>query len=108
VVANVYDADVALGGRQFDIVYAGMGSLVWLPDVAAWASVASALVRPGGVLYLADGHPLSEILADDALTVVNSYFSSEPQIWNAPGTYATLTPRRQATPTMSGRTPLAR
>lgn len=90
VVANVYDAVDALAGRQFDIVYVGIGSLVWLPDVARWAKVAAELVRPGGILYLADGHPLSEILADDALTVVNSYFGAEPQIWDEPGTYADL------------------
>lgn len=65
VHANVYDSVEALNGRQFDIVYVGMGSLVWLPDVAGWACVVSRLVRPGGFLYLADGHPLSQVLADD-------------------------------------------
>ena len=90
VSANVYDAVDVFGGRQFDIVYVGIGSLVWLPDVPAWANVAAALVRPGGVLYLADGHPLTQILADDALTIVNSYFSDEPQVWDEPGTYADL------------------
>jgi SAM-dependent methyltransferase len=88
VAANVYDAVTALGGRQFDIVYVGMGSLVWLPDVSAWANVVAALVSPGEMLYLVDGHPLSEILADDTLTVANSYFSTEPQVWHDAGTYA--------------------
>ena len=90
VVANVYDAVAALGGRQFDIVYVGMGSLVWLPDVSRWARVAAALVRPGGVLYLTDGHPFIDMLASDTLTLVDSYFASQPQMYDEPGTYADL------------------
>ena len=90
VVANVFDAANALGGRQFDIVYVGGGSLVWLPDVPAWATIAAALVRPRGMLYLADGHPLSQILADDSLTIVNSYSSAEAQEWDEPGSYVNL------------------
>lgn len=88
LVSNVYDAVEALERRQFDIVYVGMGSLVWLPDTFAWASVVSRLVRPGGFLYLADGHPMSQVLADDTLTVANRYFAQEPERWDEPGTYA--------------------
>lgn len=90
VVANVYDAVAALERRQFDIVYVGIGSLCWLPDVAAWAAVVAALLRPGGRLYLADGHPFTATLADEDLTVANSYFSPVPQVWDEPGTYADL------------------
>ena len=90
VEANVYDAVEALGGRQFDIVYAGMGSLVWLPDTAGWVSVVSRLVRPGGFVYLADGHPIVQTLADDSLTIVRDYFSAEPERYDEPGTYAQM------------------
>lgn len=87
VHANVYDAVEALEGQRFDIVYVGVGSLVWLPDVPAWARVVAALLRPGGFLYLADGHPFTEILAGDSLTIEKSYASTEPQEWDEPGTY---------------------
>jgi SAM-dependent methyltransferase len=87
VCANVYDAGDVLAGEQFDLVYAGVGSLVWLPDAARWARVAASLLAPGGRLYLADGHPLSEVLADDSLVVENSYFGREPQVWDSQGTY---------------------
>ena len=30
VVSDVYDAAAALGGQRFDIVYTGIGALVWL------------------------------------------------------------------------------
>jgi 2-polyprenyl-3-methyl-5-hydroxy-6-metoxy-1,4-benzoquinol methylase len=90
VVSNVYDAAEALGERQFDIVYVGIGSLIWLPDVAAWAKVVARLLRPGGFLYLSDGHPMAQILADESLTVEHSYFATEPTRWEEPGTYADL------------------
>ena len=37
VVADVYDAVEALGGRTFDVVYTGIGALTWLPDIDRWA-----------------------------------------------------------------------
>lgn len=49
----------------FDIVFASYGVLTWIPDVAQWASVAAQFVRPGGFLYLLDGHPLPWLLDDD-------------------------------------------
>ena len=58
VHANVYDAAEALGGERFDVVYTGVGALNWLPDVRAWARVAAACLRPGGLLYLYEGHPV--------------------------------------------------
>lgn len=88
VTANVYDAVDALEHRQFDIVYVNMGSLVWLPDVPAWANVVAQLLRPDGRLYMLDGHPLSEVLADDTLTVENGYFSPEAITWDEGGSYA--------------------
>ncbi len=90
IAANVYDAVEALGGRQFDIVYVGIGSLVWLPDVEAWAHVVARLLRPGGFLYLSDGHPIAQTLADESLTIEHGYFATEPTRWDEPGTYADL------------------
>jgi SAM-dependent methyltransferase len=39
VVAELYDSPNALPGRQFDIVYTGVGALCWLPDIDGWAKV---------------------------------------------------------------------
>jgi SAM-dependent methyltransferase len=58
VQANVYDAVEALGYRTFDVIYTGKGALCYLPDLAAWAEVVARLLRPGGVLYLVEFHPL--------------------------------------------------
>jgi 2-polyprenyl-3-methyl-5-hydroxy-6-metoxy-1,4-benzoquinol methylase len=90
VAANVYDALEALGGRTYDVVYTGLGALCWLPDLKAWAAVVAALVKPGGFLYLSEFHPLADILAEDCRTVELDYFSTEPRVWDEPGTYADL------------------
>ncbi|MFD4557707.1 class I SAM-dependent methyltransferase [Streptomyces sp. NPDC058469] len=58
VQANVYDAVAALGQRQFDVVYTGKGALCYLPDLPRWADTVAQLLRPGGLLYLVEFHPL--------------------------------------------------
>jgi SAM-dependent methyltransferase len=91
VHANVYDAVEALGGRTFDVVYTGLGALNWLPDLERWARTMAALLAPGGRFYLAEFHPITDVFADDDLTIVRSYFNPDPVEWDEPGTYADLT-----------------
>jgi 2-polyprenyl-3-methyl-5-hydroxy-6-metoxy-1,4-benzoquinol methylase len=88
VAADVYDAAEALGRQTFDIVYTGFGALNWLPDVPRWATVVEALVAPGGILYLAEFHPVHHVMADDDLRVEHPYFHEGPAVWEDPGTYA--------------------
>ena len=65
VEANVYDAVDALGAT-YDLVYTGIGALNWLPDIASWARVVAALLRPGGRLHLFEGHPVGWCISDDS------------------------------------------
>jgi SAM-dependent methyltransferase len=88
VVADVYDAVTALGGRRFDVVYTGTGALVWLPDMTRWAQVVAALLEPGGFLYLVEGHPFAQILDDaQGTNVVLDYFDEQPWVEDYPYTY---------------------
>lgn len=65
VVADVRDAlDVCEPG-SFDLVYTGIGALCWLPSIAQWASVVAGLLRPGGRLFVRDGHPMLFALDDE-------------------------------------------
>ncbi len=89
VAADVYGAVDALGGRTFDVVYTGLGALLWLPDLVRWAGVVDALLRPGGTFYLAEFHPLVQMMADDDLTITHGYFGLHDGLrWDDPGTYA--------------------
>ncbi|MEU4202343.1 class I SAM-dependent methyltransferase [Streptomyces sp. NPDC039022] len=58
VQADVHQAAEALGGRRFDVVYTGKGALCYLPDLTRWARVIAGLLRPGGMLYVVEFHPL--------------------------------------------------
>ncbi|MCM0677776.1 class I SAM-dependent methyltransferase [Micromonospora phytophila] len=92
VESDVYDAPEALGREVFDLVYTGVGALCWLPDVRRWARVVAALLRPGGRLFLREGHPMlwavDESHPDGVLAVEHPYFElPEPTVWNESGTY---------------------
>jgi SAM-dependent methyltransferase len=92
VESDVYDAALALGGEQFDLVFTGIGALCWLPSISRWAATVGALLRPGGRLFIREGHPMLWSLADsrpDGLLVVDHpYFETdEPTVWEDGGTY---------------------
>lgn len=73
VCSDVYGAVEGLGRERFDLVYTGIGALCWLPDVHRWAQVVADLLRPGGRLFLREGHPMVWTLCDprpDGLLVV--------------------------------------
>jgi SAM-dependent methyltransferase len=91
VQADVYDALDAVG-PGYDFVYTGIGALCWLPDVARWARTVASLLRPGGRLFIREGHPVLWALdyeRDDALLALEfPYFERpEPMIFNEGGTY---------------------
>lgn len=52
----------ALLDERFDVVYASHGVICRVPDMTRWAAVAASFTRPGGVVYLADGHPIDVAL----------------------------------------------
>ncbi|MFH8513708.1 class I SAM-dependent methyltransferase [Streptomyces gelaticus] len=89
VTADVHDAAEAVPDSSYDIVYTGIGALNWLPDTRRWAETAASLVAPGGFLYLAEFHPITDCL-DDATgaKVEYDYFSRDAWVEETPGTYA--------------------
>jgi SAM-dependent methyltransferase len=92
VESDLYGAVDVLGREGFDLVFTGIGALCWLPDIRRWAQVVSDLLRPGGRLFLREGHPMLWSLADprdDGLLVVeHPYFErAEPVVWDEGGTY---------------------
>jgi SAM-dependent methyltransferase len=56
VEGNVYDARALIDG-DFDLAYVTWGAINWLPDIARWAKVVASLLKPGGQVYLLEGHP---------------------------------------------------
>lgn len=105
VHADVHDAPQALPGRTFDVIYTGKGSLVYLPDLARWADVIRRLLRPGGLLYLVEFHPMLNALGPnpgpgegDELLLRHDYLSGRGPIErDSTATYTDGPPVRGAT-----------
>ncbi|WP_300081439.1 class I SAM-dependent methyltransferase [Propioniciclava sp.] len=89
VESDALAARSALRG-DFDVVFTSVGALVWLSDLELWAEQIAALLRPGGVFYVRDGHPMLYALDEsgEPLTVRNRYFANgAAQMWDDAGTY---------------------
>jgi SAM-dependent methyltransferase len=81
VESDLYGAVDALGGERFDLVFTGVGALCWLPDVRRWAQVVAALLRPGGRLFIREGHPVLWALCEprpDGLIVLDYPYFEVP------------------------------
>ncbi len=91
VESDLYDAVSVLGAEQFDLVFTGIGALGWLPSIERWAQTVAGLLKPGGRLFIREGHPMLWTIDEtqtDSLTPAYSYFETEePMVWNADGTY---------------------
>jgi SAM-dependent methyltransferase len=93
--ADVYDAVDVLGGERFDLVFTGVGALSWLPSIDRWAGVVAGLLKPGGRLFLREGHPmvwaLDEPREDGLLALEFPYFErEEPMEWDFDVTYVDI------------------
>jgi SAM-dependent methyltransferase len=62
IASDVYEVDAALGDARFDIVFVSWGAIEWLPDLERWAAVVARHLRPGGVFYMAEIHPVAYAL----------------------------------------------
>ena len=80
VVSDVYGARAALGDEKFDLVFTGVGALCWLPSIAQWAEVVASLLKPGGRLFVREGHPMLWSIdeeQEDRIVVDYPYFETE-------------------------------
>ena len=66
VVSDVYDLPANLDG-DFDVVYTSRGVLGWLPEIRGWADVVAHFVRPGGMFYITEVHPVLQAMETDAV-----------------------------------------
>jgi SAM-dependent methyltransferase len=92
VESDLYGAPEALGTGRFDLVYTGIGALCWLPDIRRWAEVVASVLKPGGRLFMREGHPvlwaLAEPRPDGLLALEFPYFEqAEALVWTDGGTY---------------------
>ena len=89
VQSDVLSARTAVSG-DFDVVYTSIGAICWVADLAEWGRQIASLLRPGGVFYIQDGHPMLYTLEEEGPEprVLHRYFpTGQAQAWDDPGTY---------------------
>jgi SAM-dependent methyltransferase len=92
VQSELYAAPDVLDPGSYDFVYTGIGALCWLPDIRGWARVVAGLLRPGGRLFIREGHPvlwaIDDSRADGVLALEHPYVErAEPTVFDDHGTY---------------------
>ncbi len=91
VVSSVQELAENLGG-DFDIVYTSRGAIWWLDDLDGWARIIERFLRPGGVFYITEFHPIMQTLDDSPVPeprIRYPYFpKTEPLSFPVSGSYA--------------------
>jgi SAM-dependent methyltransferase len=95
ICSNIYDLPNILTGR-FDIVFTSYGILCWLPDIRGWAKVIEHFLKPGGIFYIIEAHPFTNVFENEShtkeLKLHHTYFySTEPTRYEPDGSYADRT-----------------
>jgi len=86
ICSDVYDMPHQLN-KQFDIVFTSYGVIGWLPDLDKWAAVISNSLKPGGIFFMAEFHPVLWMMDDDFSYLKYSYFNDEVIETASAGTY---------------------
>ena len=60
---------------RFDIVFQSYGTHTWLADLPAWANVVHHYLKPGGIFFMVDEHPVNVLFLHDPPI---DYFTREP------------------------------
>jgi 2-polyprenyl-3-methyl-5-hydroxy-6-metoxy-1,4-benzoquinol methylase len=86
ICSNIYDLEAHLNDK-FDIVFTSYGVVGWLPDLEKWAAIISHFLKPGGMFYMAEFHPVIWMFDDDFTHIKYSYENRELIITENQGTY---------------------
>ena len=86
ICCNVYDLEKNLD-KTFDIVFTSYGVVGWLPDLDKWAGIISRFLKPGGIFYIAEFHPVIWMFDDDFKEIKYHYDNQELIVVDSKGTY---------------------
>ncbi len=89
--SNIYDLPEVLDDK-FDIVFTSYGVHCWLPDLQRWAEIVEYFVKPGGLFYIAEFHPVIWMFdnedANDFKLKYSYFHDPEPYQFDVDGSYA--------------------
>lgn len=72
VHSDVLKAAEAIG-TQVDVVYTSVGTINWLEDLTTWAQQIATLLKPGGLFFIRDAHPMMYTVDETATTPILTY-----------------------------------
>jgi len=82
--SNIYDVR-AIHDGEYDIVYTSKGVLCWLKDLQEWGRIIAHYLKPGGVFYMMESHPIIMALEEKKpgeLSFAYPYFHKDsPTEW---------------------------
>ncbi len=89
VCCNVLDVSQHIS-ETFDIIFTSYGVIGWLPDLRPWAQMISERLKPGGVFYIVEFHPIVWMFdyLETPPKLKYGYQQKEPIYEEYKGTYA--------------------
>ncbi len=86
ICCNIYDLKNHLID-PFEIVFTSYGVVGWLPDLDKWAAIISHFLKPAGVFYMAEFHPVVWMFDEEFTHVKYFYDNREVIVSENEGTY---------------------
>jgi SAM-dependent methyltransferase len=86
ICCNLYDLEKHLD-QSFDIVFTSYGVIGWLPDLDEWARIIARFLKPGGIFYMAEFHPVVWMFDDEFRQIKYYYDNRELIETESKGTY---------------------
>jgi 2-polyprenyl-3-methyl-5-hydroxy-6-metoxy-1,4-benzoquinol methylase len=76
--------------QLFDIVFTSYGVIGWLPDLKPWAQMIAERLKPGGIFYIVEFHPILWMYdyREEKPSLKYHYAQNEAIYEEYPGTYA--------------------
>ena len=84
---NIYDLKEFLM-EKFDIVFTSYGVLGWLPDLDKWAGIVADYLKPGGMFFIAEFHPVLWMFDDNFERIKYDYQNNGVIEVETTGSYA--------------------
>jgi len=75
----------------FDVVFTSYGTIGWLPDLEPWAAVIARKLKPGGLFFMAEFHPVVWMFDDDFTRIQYPYLKGEAIVTENGATYTDRT-----------------
>jgi len=77
IECNVLEIDQVLDGQEYDVIFTSYGVLCWLPKLDGWAQQIYKHLKPGGMFYIAEFHPVLWIFDENTKSIAYSYFNQK-------------------------------